>query len=98
MKGTAAILWTLHGRVHSGRLEALSDRLELTGRGVTLAIPLDSIQEFAIERGPAARLRGLAVLTLRLVEGDVVRVASLQGTGVLHELAGVLAPAVAATL
>ena len=88
MKGTAAVLWTLHGNVHSGRLEAMPDRLELTARGIAFSIPVASIREFGIERGPADRIRGLAVLTLSLVEGDVVRIASLQGTGVLHELAG----------
>jgi len=98
MKGTAAVLWTLHGNVHSGRLEAMPDRLELSARGIAFSIPVASIREFGIERGPAERIKGLAVLTLVLSEGDVVRIASLQGTGVLHELAGVLAPAVAATL
>ena len=92
MKGTWAVLWTLHGRVHAGSLEPLDDRVELRTRGRTFAIPLDSIARFTIERGPAARINGLPVITLFLVEGDVVRLASLEGVGVLHELAGLLAP------
>ena len=83
----------LHGRVHAGSLEVLDDRLELRARGRVVAIPLGSIARFTIERGPAARINGLPVLTLSLVEGDLVRVASLEGTGVLHEVAAVLAPA-----
>lgn len=92
MKGTWAVLWTLHGRVHAGSLEALADRLELRARGRTVAVPLDSVAQFTIERGPAARINGLPALTLSLIEGDVVRLASLEGVGVLHELAALLAP------
>jgi hypothetical protein len=93
MRGTIAVLWTLEGKLHSGSLELLADRLELRTRGRTLAVPLDSIMAFAIERGPSARLNGLAVLKLVLFDGIVVRIASLQGTGVLHQLSGRLAPA-----
>jgi hypothetical protein len=96
MKGTAAVLWTLHGRVHAGRLELVHGRLELTAREAALSIPLSSIEQFGIAREAVNRLNGLAVLGLTLPDGDVIRIASLQGTGLLHELAGVLAPAVAA--
>ena len=96
MKGTIAILWTLHGERHSGSLEMLADRLELRARGRTLVIPLESIAGFEIERGAPARINGLAVLRLTLAGGMIVRVASLQGMGVLHQLAGKLAPAAVA--
>jgi hypothetical protein len=92
MRGTIAVLWTLHGKLHSGSLELLDDRLELRTRNRTLAVPLDSIVQFCIERGASVRINGLAVLTIRLSDGVVVRVASLQGMGVLHQLAGRLAP------
>jgi hypothetical protein len=92
MRGTIAVLWTLHGKRHSGSLELLEDRLELRTRGRTLAIPLDAIVQFRIERGAPVRINGLAVLTLRLADGLVVRVASLEGMGALHQLAGRLAP------
>jgi hypothetical protein len=91
MKGTSAVLWTLHGRVHAGSIEAHDDRLELRARDRVVTIPLDWIVQFTIERGPAVRIHGLPVLTLILVEGDVIRLASLEGTGVLHEIAAVLA-------
>ncbi|SRR6266849_5987163 len=96
MRGTVAVLWTLHGEVHSGSLEVLADRLELRTRGRTFAIPLDSIVQFRIERGAAVRIHGLAVLTIVLADEVVVRVASLQGMGVLHQLAGRLAPSAVA--
>jgi hypothetical protein len=92
MKGTAAVLWSLHGRIHTGSIEARGGRLEFRGRDRVVAIPLGSIAQFTIERGPAVRIHGLPVLTLHLIEGDVIRLASLEGTGVLHELAAVLAP------
>ena len=96
MRGTIAVVWVLHGTLHSGSLEVLGDRLELRSRGRTLAIPLHSIMTFGIERGAAARIHGLAVLKLVLLDGVVVRVASLQGMGVLHQLAGRLSPPVTA--
>jgi hypothetical protein len=95
MKGTFAVLWAFHGRVHSGSLEVVADRLLLTTRGRTMALPIGAIERFAIERGPAARLSGLAVLSLELEGHEALRVASLQGTAVLHDLAGLLTPAVA---
>lgn len=95
MNGTFAVLWTLHGQVHSGSVEAHNDRLELRTRGRALSIPYASVVRFVIERGPAARINGLAVLKLVLEDGDIIRLASMEGTGVLHELSAVLAPAVA---
>jgi hypothetical protein len=96
MRGTIAVLWKLNGKVHSGSLELLDDRLELRTRSRTLGIPLNSIVHYGIERGAAARLKGLVVLRLDLSDGVVVRVASLQGMGVLHQLAGRLAPSAVA--
>jgi hypothetical protein len=92
MTGTIAILWTLHGKRHSGSLEVLGDRLELRTRGRTLVIPLESIEKFEIERGVPVRIHGLAVLKLTIAGGLVVRVASLQGMGVLHQLVARLSP------
>ena len=40
-----------------------------------------------IERSPARRLRGLPVLSLRLVGGEIVYVASMGGPGSLQDLA-----------
>jgi hypothetical protein len=85
-------MWTLYGRLHAGSVEVHDDRLELRSRDRVAAVPLDSIAQSTIERGPAVRINGLPVLTLFLIEGDVLRLASLEGTSVLHELAAVLAP------
>jgi hypothetical protein len=85
-------LWALHGRIHTGSVELVADRLQFRTRGRAVSIPLGSIAQFTIERGPAARIDGLPVLTLFLAEGDVVRLASLEGVALLHELAAVLVP------
>jgi hypothetical protein len=96
MRGTFAVLWSLHGPVHSGSLEAFSDRLELRTRGLTVSVSFVSVVRSTIQRGPSLRINGLPVLAIALADGDVVRIASLQGAGLLHELAQVVAPAAAA--
>ena len=93
MRKTFAVIWAFHSRTYTGKLEALQDRLELTSRRHTLSIPLDHVGQYAIERSPDARIRGLPVLMIRLAGGDVVRVASLGGAGSLHELAALVASA-----
>jgi hypothetical protein len=95
MTGTFAVLWSLHGPVHSGSLETFADRLELRTRGRSLSVPFASIVRSAIERGPSVRINGLPVLAIALADGAVVRIASLQGAGLLHELGVVIAPAAA---
>lgn len=84
------VIWTLHGTTSSGRLEVLHDRLALTSRGRAFAFPLGSVVTFMIERGLARRLRGLPVLSLRLVGGDTVSIASMGGPGSLQNLAAVV--------
>jgi hypothetical protein len=96
MKGTFAVLWSLRADLHPGRLEVMKDRLELRARGRTLAIPIVSVVRCSIERGPSARIRGLAVLRLELADGTVVRIASLESITVLNDLAGFLAAPVPA--
>jgi hypothetical protein len=96
MKKTFAVIWALHGRTHTGKLEALTDRLELTSRQHTLSFPRDHVCHYMIERDPDARIRGLPALTIRLTGGEVVRVASLGGAGSLHELAALVGSASAA--
>jgi len=91
MKKTFAVIWTLHGRTYSGKLELLKDRLELWSRHHTLSFPRDHICHYVIERSPDARIRGLPALTISLDGGEVVRVASLGGAGSLHELAALVA-------
>ena len=90
MTGTLAILWTIGGEPHTGRLDARSDRLELRARGHSLSVPFASITRCSIDRGPAVRIRGLPVLRVELVSGVVVRIASLESTTALKDLAAKL--------
>jgi hypothetical protein len=81
-----AVTWSHDSLLESGRLETYRDRLELHGRSSVTVIAFGDVAAAAIERGPADRLHGLPVLALRLGDGSVVRIASLEGPGVLHEL------------
>ena len=82
-----AVVWSDGAAAQTGRLEAYANRLELHGRDTAVVVPLAEIAEAAIERGPADRLRGLPVLALRRRDGSRLCVASLDGPGVLLELA-----------
>jgi hypothetical protein len=84
------VIWTLHGTTSSGRLELSHGRLILKSGGRALAFPLRTVATLMIERGPAQRLRGLPVLSLRLVGGDTVSIASMGGPGSLQDLAAVV--------
>jgi hypothetical protein len=82
-----AVLWSDGAAVRSGRLETYRDRIELHGRDGAVTLPFDAVADAAIARGHEDRLRGLPVLVVRLQDGSCLRVASLDGPGVLHELA-----------
>jgi hypothetical protein len=86
MNRTYAVVWSENGTVASGRLDALRDRFELAGRGHRLSLPFEELDGASIERGRAARLHGLPVLELGRAGLLPVRIASLEGTAVLHEL------------
>lgn len=83
-------IWTFRGETRTGRVELVHDCVTLTAGDETVSFDAGSIAAFAIERAPAQRLRGLPVLALRLVDGGVVRIASLGGAGSLRELAGLV--------
>jgi hypothetical protein len=87
MRRTYAVVWSRGGDVGSGRLDRLDDRFELYGRDRRLSIPFSELVGAAIARGQNDRLRGLPVLALEIEGGPSVRIASLEGTAVLHELA-----------
>ena len=87
MRFELPVIWRVDGATHAGRLELADDDVTLTSKGERVRFAAASIAAAAIERAPAQRLRGLPVLALRLVGGDVVRVASMGGAGSLHELA-----------
>jgi hypothetical protein len=84
------VVWTLHDQTSAGRLEISGGRLVLTSRGRSFAFPIGSIATFMIDRAPARRLRGMPVLSLRLVGGETMLVASLGGAGSLQDLAAVM--------
>lgn len=85
------VIWSLHGTTTPGRVEVSRNRLTLTSRGRAFAVPLASVAAFGIERAPSRRLRGLPVLSLTLVGGDVLSVASMGGPGSLQDLAALVA-------
>src|SRR4051794_7360107 len=96
-KRSYAVVWSDDETTKSGRLEVLSDGLELYGRESRLSILFAELTEAAISRAEVDRLRGLPVLALTPKSGSRIRIASLEGAGALHELAARVAyPALAA--
>jgi hypothetical protein len=86
VKRSYAVVWSNGHGVDSGRLEPRGDRFELVGRDHARSVGFGDIVGLSIARQNGERLRGLPVLVLRLTAGDEVRVASLEGTAVLHDL------------
>jgi hypothetical protein len=86
MKQAYAVVWSENGSMASGRLDSHADRFELAGRGQHLSIPFAELMSASIARGPGDRLHGLPVLALARDGRPPVRIASLEGTGALHEL------------
>jgi hypothetical protein len=91
MGRTYAVVWSENGSTNSGRLESLADRFVLEGRGHRLSIPFGQLERALIARGRADRLHGLPVLELDRVGRPPVRIASLEGAAMLHELHAQLA-------
>jgi hypothetical protein len=83
-----AVVWSDGEGVVSGRLEPRADRFDLRGRDRWFSLPFSGLASASIARGHADRLRGLPVLVLRPRGAAAVRIASLEGAGALHELAG----------
>jgi hypothetical protein len=88
MKLSYAVAWSSNGTAGAGRLEPFADRFELFGRGPRISIRFADLVGVSIGRGRAERLLGLPVLALSLRNGGAIRIASLEGVGLLHELAG----------
>jgi hypothetical protein len=93
MKRSYAVVWSENGTAGAGRLEMLHDAFELHGRGRRLSIPLVELASASIARRNDERLHGLPVLALTRRAGTCLRIASLEGVGVLHELAARLSDA-----
>jgi hypothetical protein len=82
-----AVLWSGPEGDGSGRLEVRADHFELSSRNAMLAVPFGEVVAAGIVRGARDRLQGLPVLWLRRENGTGLRIASLEGTGALYELA-----------
>ena len=93
MRKTFPVIWALHGRTHTGKLEVLKERVGLTSRGYTFSFPRAAVVNSVVERTAESRIRGLPAVTVQLMGGEIVRVASLAGAGSLHELTQLLAVA-----
>lgn len=87
MRRSYAVVWSRNGDLRSGRLDTFDDRFELRGRSGGAVVPFASLRRAAILRSTRDRLRGLPVLRLELTGEEPVRIASLEGAAVLHELA-----------
>jgi hypothetical protein len=87
VKRSYAVVWSGDESAGSGRLDALEDRFELVGREHAFSIPFAAVTGAAIARRHGERLRGLPVLVLTLRSLGSIRIATLDGAGVLHELA-----------
>jgi hypothetical protein len=85
---TYAVAWQRPGEgAVSGGLRADREGLHLLGRAGTLHLLFAQIARLSIERGRTQRLRGLPAIVLQLASGGTLRIASLEGTGALHEIA-----------
>ncbi len=84
---TYAVLWSRDDGEGSGRLEVFADRFELSSKTGLVVVPFAGVSEVHIARDPADRLRGLPALALCCEDGERLRIASLEGTGALYEIA-----------
>ena len=86
-----AVLWSANREpIHAGRLALLPSSLLLEGstRGDSFRyeVDYDEIVGVGIDRGPSERIRGRPVVVIKGVGGELLRVATLGGPGILGEL------------
>jgi hypothetical protein len=87
MAGTHAVVWSSDVGRGAGRLELRPDHLELSGRNRRLSIAFTELTAVSIARDRADRILGMPVLVLERGIGAMVRIAALEGPGLLYELA-----------
>ena len=92
---TYAVVWSEDGGPpNPGSLEVADRHLVLAGRAEPgRHLSYDDLAEARLERLYADRLSGRPTLALTLRGGEVLRVASMEGGGTLHELADRIAAA-----
>ena len=84
------VVWSFRDEEHAGALELVDGRIVLQAARGAMGLSLANVVHASVERGAAARLRGLPVVRL-VTRGElVVCIASLGGAGTLHELAQIL--------
>ena len=86
-----AVLWSeQEGPAHAGKLELgasslVVDGLNGSGR-IRREFSIGDVMSFRIGRGRGERLGGRPALMLQLTQGRTLRLATLAGAGVLHEV------------
>jgi len=92
MTPSYAVVWKDVGSARSvGKLEVEADALRLSGAvpgsaRVTTVIPRDRVEQADLATSSHLRLDGRPTVLLRLLGGDVVRLASLDAPGTVHEI------------
>lgn len=92
MKLSYAVVWRESGSVYRGKLELAPDTIRLHGSSRDGAVraellPYEELASVRIGRGPEDLLVGQRTLVLERRSGGRLHVASLDGLGVVHELA-----------
>jgi hypothetical protein len=89
------VVWSEDGGPpNAGSLEVTDGHLLLAGRADSgRRLAYRDLQDARLERLYAERLSGRPTLVLSLRDGPVLRVASVEGGGALHELADRIAAA-----
>ncbi len=89
---TYAVTWRgATGRVHAGKLELGEAALTLEGGSARKTVRYDELAEVHVGRGADERLQGRTALVLRSEAGETLYVSSVNGPGVVVEIAELLA-------
>ena len=89
---TYAVTWRgTTGVVHAGKLELGEKALTLEGGSARKIVRYDELAEVHVGRGMDERLQGRPALVLRREAGDTLYVSSVNGPGVVVEIAERLA-------
>jgi len=86
MSRSYAVVWDVAGDEAAGRLDVAADCFELHGAGRDVVVPFADVSGAAIARSGPERLRGMPALVMRVRARGLLRIASLDAPGVLHEL------------
>ncbi len=79
------------GRFHAGKLELGAEALTLEGGSARDTLRYDELADVHVGRGTDERILGRPALVLRGKAGETLHIASMNGAGVLAEIAERLA-------